>query len=48
MNNLDIAGILMTYSQKASKTTDKEKLKELIRDLKSELDLRKVKGGAEK
>lgn len=45
MNNLDIAGILMTYSHKASKTTDKEKLKELIRDLKSELDLRKVKGG---
>lgn len=45
MNNLDIAGIITTYSVKISKTTDKEKLKELIRDLKSELDLRKVKGG---
>ena len=45
MNNLDIAGILATYAQKASKTTDKEKLKELIKDLKIELDLRKVKGG---
>lgn len=45
MNNLDIAGLLMTYSLKARLTTDKEKLKDLIRDLKGELDLRKVKGG---
>jgi hypothetical protein len=45
VTNLDIAGLLMTYSHKVRNTTDKEKLKELIRDLKSELDLRKVKGG---
>lgn len=45
MNNLDIAGLLMTYSHKIAKTADKEKLKELVRELKSELDLRKVKGG---
>lgn len=47
MNNLDIAGILMTYSLKARLITDREKLKAMIRELKSELDLRKVKGGAE-
>lgn len=45
MNNLDIAGLLMTYSLKARLITDKEKLKDMIRELKSELDLRKVKGG---
>ena len=45
MNKLDIAGMLMTYSLKVSKITDREKLKEIIRDLKRELDLRKVKGG---
>lgn len=35
----------MTYSLKVRLITDKEKLKDVIRELKSELDLRKVKGG---
>lgn len=47
MSNLDIAGLLTTYALKIRLITDKEKLKDTIRELKSELDLRKVKGGAE-
>ena len=43
MNNLDVAGILMTYSLKASGTKNTEDLRDLIRDLKQELDLRKVR-----
>lgn len=45
MNNLDVAGLLRAYSEKASKARNKEHLKEIIRDLKKELDLRKVKEG---
>ena len=41
MNQLDVAGILMTYSLKARYARDKEHLKDIIRDLKEELDLRK-------
>ena len=44
MNNLDVAGILRTYSERASKSRNDKQLKEIIRDLKKELDLRKVKG----
>lgn len=44
MNNLDISGLLMTYSYKVRLITDKEKLKDAIRELKRELDLRKIKG----
>lgn len=43
MNNFDVAGILRTYSEKAAKAKDTERLRELIRDLKQELDLRKVR-----
>lgn len=43
MNNLDVAGILMTYSLKASGTKNTEDLRDLIRNLKQELDLRKVR-----
>ena len=43
MNNLDVAGILMTYSLEANGTKNTEDLRDLIRDLKQELDLRKVR-----
>ena len=43
MNNLDVAGILTTYSLKAKGTKNTEDLRDLIRDLKQELDLRKVR-----
>ena len=42
MNNLDVSGILRTYSEKARKAKNKEQLKEIIRALKKELDLRKI------
>ena len=42
MNNLDVAGILMTYSEKARKAKNKKRLKEIIKDLKREFDLRKI------
>ena len=43
MNQFDVAGMLRTYSEKASNATTERKLKEIIRELKKELDLRKVK-----
>ena len=43
MNNLDVAGLLTTYSQKCIKATDKEKLQELIRDLKKEFNSEEIK-----
>lgn len=43
MNNLDVAGILATYSLKAKAAKSTEDLRELIRDLKHELDLRKAR-----
>ena len=42
MDNLDVSDILMTYSEKAKRARSKEHLKEIIKDLKSELDLRKL------
>ena len=42
MNQYDVAGLLMTYSTKARNARDKEHLKEIIRELKQELDLRKI------
>lgn len=38
MNNLDVAGLLMTYSEKCRKAKKSEHLKEIIRDLKKELN----------
>ena len=43
MNNLDVAGILMTYSVKAKEIKNTEDLRKLIRDLKQKLDLRKAR-----
>ena len=43
MNNLDVAGILRTYSEKAESARNTAKLRQIIRDVKRELDLRKVK-----
>lgn len=48
MNKYDVAGLLQTYAEKTRNARNEEHLKELIRDLKKELDLRKVKEGAEK
>ena len=42
MNQYDVAGLLMTYSTKARYARDKEHLKEIIPELKQELDLRKI------
>ena len=43
MNNLDIAGILRTYSEKVRYAKSTEQLREIIREMKQELDLRKVR-----
>ena len=43
MNQLDVSGILTTYASKARYARNQKHLKEIIRDLKQELDLRKVK-----
>lgn len=42
MDQFDVAGILTTYANKARYARSKDHLKEIIRDLKSELDLRQV------
>lgn len=42
MNNYDVAGILRTYSEQARYANSTEKLREIIRELKAELDLRKI------
>ena len=47
MNNLDVAGVLRTYSEKARCAKSTEQLREIIRDLKLELDLRKVRMDSE-
>lgn len=43
MTKLDIAGILMTYAEKISKARNKDKVKDFVRELKRELDLRKLR-----
>lgn len=43
MNNLDVAGLLMTYSEKCRKAKDSEHLKEIVRDLKKELNSEEIK-----
>ena len=42
MTNLDVAGILQSYAEKARKARNKETLKEIIKDLRGELDLRRL------
>ena len=43
MNNLDVAGILRTYSEKARLARDTEHLRDIVRELKEELDLRSIR-----
>jgi hypothetical protein len=43
MTNLDVAGLLTTYAMKCRNTTQKEKLQELVRALKKELNSEKIK-----
>lgn len=43
MNNLDVAGLLWTYSEKCVNARDAEHLKEIIRDLKRELNSKEIK-----
>ena len=42
MNNYDVSGILQTYAERARKARDTKQLREVIKELKEELDLRKV------
>lgn len=39
----DLSGLLRTYSMKAASKQSKEELEELVRDLRDELDLRRVR-----
>lgn len=43
MTNLDVAGLLNTYSKKCVNARNSEHLKELIRDLKKELNSEVIK-----
>lgn len=43
MNNLDIAGLLQTYAYRAAKATTTSQLRKIIKELREELDLRKVR-----
>lgn len=43
MNNLDVAGILKTYAEKAAKARNTYHLRNIVSDLKQELDMRKIK-----
>ena len=45
MNQYDVSGILMTYSEKAANAKTTKQLKIIIKDLKEELDLLKIKVG---
>ena len=43
MNQYDVAGILKTYSEKCSKCDSTRKLKEIVKEWKEQLDLRRIK-----
>lgn len=43
MNNLDVAGLLVTYSKKCVSARNSEHLKEIVRDLKKELNSEEIK-----
>ena len=43
MSQDDVSGILMTYSYKATKAQSTEQLHEIVRKLREELDLRRIK-----
>ena len=42
MNNYDVSGILLTYSEKARKAETTEKLRNTVRELKRELILANI------
>ena len=42
MNQYDVSGILMTYSEKCRKVRNSEQLKKLVRDLKKELNSKEI------
>lgn len=42
MNKYDVAGIMKTYSEKATKAQSTEQLRSIVRELKKELDLRQI------
>lgn len=42
MNQFDVSGIITTYSQKERYARNEEHLKDIICELKKELDLRKI------
>ena len=43
MNNLEVAGTLQTYTEKTAKASNTKHLREIVSELKRELDLRKIK-----
>jgi hypothetical protein len=43
MNKYDVAGILKTYSEKAIKAGSTKQLRQIVRELKAELDLRQIR-----
>ena len=43
MNNLDVSGLLRTYSEKCSKARNDEHLKDMVRELKKELSSEEIK-----
>ena len=42
LNNLDVAGLLRTYAEKCAKARDDEHLKDIIMELNSELNSKKI------
>lgn len=43
MDNLDVAGVLQTYAEKARNAKTTKMLRDVVRELKTELDLRKIR-----
>ena len=43
MNKLNVAGILTTYAQKTRLARNTKQLRRLVRELRKELDLRKIR-----
>lgn len=43
MNQYDLSGLLQSYSERVKDFKSEERLKDVIRELKKELDLRKIK-----
>lgn len=43
MNNLDVSGLLRTYSEKCSRARNDEHLKEMVRELKKELSAEEIR-----